>query len=121
MLGDERSDTDPISALELEPGQRARILNLLERVAHNVGGPNELPTNICHQIHRRDPLILQLTPGHPMRLAFFYDANRHVICTHMFRKSGGNGRTPKREINRAIELRRQYFEAVAAKSLVVIE
>lgn len=46
------------------------------------------------------------------RVIFFYDQNRIVICSHAFDKQGQ--RTPRKEIEKALNRKRNYFEIKAS-------
>ncbi len=79
-----------------------RVLALLRRVART--GPPKNP-DICHQIEGK---INQFTQGR-IRILWFYDEGKIIICTHGFIKK--TPRTPTREISHAKTLMKNYFEA----------
>lgn len=76
-----------------------RMLRLLDRVASE-GPPRN--TEISHQL---DSGIWELIQGR-IRVLWFYDEGRLVICSHGFVKK--NQRTPGREIDRAQDARWRY-------------
>lgn len=79
-----------------------RVLALMKRVGRD-GAPRN--PDICHQIERK---IYQFTQGR-IRVLWFYDGGKIVICTHGFVKK--TPRTPTREINQAKALMKNYFLA----------
>ena len=78
-----------------------RMLALLGRVA--VEGPPR-NTEICHQIKGK---LFEFIQGR-LRVLWFYDEERLIICTDGFVKKGR--KTPRREIDHAIRLMDDYFE-----------
>jgi phage-related protein len=81
-----------------------RLLNLLTRTAEHGPPANE---------HHARPLgdgIYEFKAPNTARLLWFYDADRIIVCTHGFSGKRGSGRTPRREINQAKEIRKEYLE-----------
>ena len=78
-----------------------RMLALLGRVAME-GPPRN--TEISHQIKGK---LFEFIQGR-LRVLWFYDEGRLIICTGGFVKKGG--KTPRREIDHAIRLMGDYFE-----------
>lgn len=62
--------------------------------------------------------LLEFRPG-VLRILWFYDAGRVVVCSHGFVKR--SRKTPKGEIDRAREARRRYFEAKSRGALEIEE
>jgi len=89
-----------------------RMLNLLERVSQE-GPPRR--TEVSHQLKGE---IYQFVQGR-IRVLYFYDRDRIIVCTHGFMKS--SQKTPKREIEKAEELRARYFKAKAKDSFVIFK
>ena len=87
-----------------------RMLKLLDRVARQ-GPPRN--TEISHQLSSG---IWEFIQGR-LRVLWFYDEGKLVICTHGFVKK--RQRTPQGELDRAQEHRRQYLEAKRQASLKV--
>ena len=75
--------------------------NLLERTAKE--GPSRR-TEISHQI---EDDIYEFIQGR-LRILWFYDEGRIVVCSHGFVKK--TKKTPRRELQRAKETHRRYFE-----------
>jgi phage-related protein len=88
-----------------------RVLALLKRVARD-GPPRNL--EICHQIEGK---INQFTQGR-IRVLWFYDEGKIIICTHGFVKK--TPKTPTREINHAKALMKYYFEAKGKGMIEII-
>lgn len=79
-----------------------RIYYLMRRTA-DIGPPrNNLQ---CRYIG--DDLFEFKAPG-GTRVLWFYDEGFTIVCTHAFVKK--SQRTPKDQKNRAIDIRRKYFE-----------
>lgn len=89
---------------------RKRMLALLERVAAE-GPPRN--TDISHKLEGD---IWEFIQGR-LRVCWFYDKGRVVICTHGFVKK--SQKTPRAELNKANERREAYFAATAAGSLTI--
>lgn len=79
-----------------------RMLRLLERVAAQ-GPPRN--TEISHQLGSG---LWELIQGR-LRVLWFYDEGKLIICSHGFVKK--QQKTPLRELERAQEHQRQYFAA----------
>ena len=77
------------------------MLVLLERVALE-GPPRN--TEMSHQIRGK---LFQFIQGR-LRLLWFYDEGRLIICTSGFVKKGR--KTPRYEIEHAIQVMSNYFE-----------
>jgi phage-related protein len=93
-------------------GDGDHMLSLLERVSIN-GPPRN--TEICHQIQND---LWEFIKGR-LRVLWFYDKGRIVVCTHGFVKS--SPKTPKAEIAKATTVRAQYFAAKARNDLEIEE
>ena len=78
---------------------------LLDNIAKQQEGPKVLNDSICHVIDR-DHGIWQFSKGR-IRLLWFYDEGRCIICTQAFLKKSQT--TPKDIIKKAIRLRTDYF------------
>lgn len=66
-------------------------------------GPQGLDTEVSHNIA---PEIFEFIRGR-IRIAWFYDANKVVICSNGFIKKGQ--KTPRQEIEAAQAAKQQYF------------
>jgi phage-related protein len=89
-----------------------RMTYLLERTA--MEGPSRR-TEISHQIKGG---IYEFLQGR-IRVLWFYDEGRIVVCSHGFIKK--TQKTPETEIRRAEEARRRYFEDKAKGNIRVEE
>ena len=88
------------------------MLELLERVS--ISGP---PRNndICHQIQGDIYEFIKRR----LRVLWFYDEGRVIVCTHGFIKD--TQKTPKAEIAKADRIREKYFAAKAQNGLEIEE
>lgn len=69
--------------------------------------------HICSQtVDGREVTIWQIT-AKDLRVMFFYDAGRIIICTNVFPKQGA--KTPRDQQERAKRVCGQYFEKVRRK------
>ena len=91
---------------------RDRMLALLERVAE-AGPPRN--TEVSHKL---DDDIWEFIQGR-LRICWFYDAGRVVICTHGFIKK--SQKTPAAEIRKAATRREAYLKARADHTLKIEE
>ncbi len=105
-LGESQTDCELSSFFSsLDPNQKQderRMLRLLKRVADR--GADDLNTEICHQIEGK---LYQFRQGQ-LRVLWFYDQNRIVICTHGFFKK--TRKTPEPEKHHAKEMMQRYFQ-----------
>jgi phage-related protein len=84
------------------------MLSLLEQVSEDVRNPEQwMTTRKCHPI-TNDKQIWQFTVG-SIRVAWFYDKDRVIICTHGFIKDSNN--TKKTDQKTAQSTRDKYFHA----------
>jgi phage-related protein len=88
------------------------MLELLERVS--ISGP---PRNkdICHQIQGDIYEFIKRR----LRVLWFYDKGRIIICTHGFVKD--TQKTPRIEIAKAVRIKEQYFAAKSRNDLEIEE
>jgi phage-related protein len=101
------------------PADHARsvdaMLALLSYVAEN--GPRDLSDKLSHYIDK-DERIWEFIKG-GIRVAWFYDEGRIVVCSHAFLKN--SQKTPKSERARAVDAKEQYLAAKAAGKLKLID
>lgn len=88
------------------------MLELLERVSQH-GPPRN--TDISHQI---DGEIWEFIKGR-LRVFWFYDEGRVVVCTHGLVKKGQ--KTPRSDITQAANRRKEYLAAKCARTLEIEE
>lgn len=55
-----------------------------------------------------------------LRILYFYDAGRLIVCTHHFTKKT-NGSTPQDQINHAVECRNHYFADKRQRNIQFIQ
>lgn len=91
--------------------QAMKAWALLERVAEV--GPNRLGPELSKALTAE---IFEFRPG-DLRVLWFYDAGRVVVCTHGFAKK--SRRTPRSEIERAEASRQRYFDSKKRRSLEI--
>lgn len=87
------------------------MLELLERVA--ISGPPR-NTEVSHQVHEHIWEFIK----RDLRVFYFYDQNKVVVCTHGIIKK--RQKTPKTDIEFALKTRERYFVAKAANKLMVV-
>lgn len=85
-----------------------RMLRLISRVASH-GPPRN--TELSHQISDG---IWELIQGR-IRVLWFYDTNRIIVCSHGFVKK--SQKTPKLEVERARMTHKRYLRAKRAQTL----
>lgn len=88
------------------------MLALLDHVVSK--GPQRLPEDICHQIADG---IWQFAAG-KLRLAWFYDDGKLIVCTHGFVKK--TQKTKKSDIQRAVEAKKLYLKDKEQNNLILI-
>ncbi len=82
-----------------------RILKLMKHISKKTTGPRELPDELSHQINEH---IFEFIKG-DIRVFWFYDDEKVVICSHGLIKKGR--KTPKRDIEKAKNNFTSYMEA----------
>lgn len=94
------------------------MLTLLQRRLPTSGPPHneEMSKHLVGEIYE-----FRKTPrrGPALRVLWFYDAGRIIVCTHGFWKTAQ--RTPAAEIEKAQKLRRDYLLAKNNRSLRIID
>ena len=94
---------------------RSALIALFDQVAADPDGPRLLPKTKSHTIA---PGIWQFTEGR-LRVAWFYDKGKIIICTHGFlKKTQGTRDSDKKE---ALKSREAYLAAVDQKTIVIRE
>lgn len=107
-----------LEVLERQFGANVRgLLRLLEEIACGRRDPTQLPKELCHRIDDSHQ-IWQFTKGR-LRLLWFYDGVKLIVCVHVFIKKSQE--TPKKERDIAISLKTRYEKAVSDGTLEVIE
>ncbi|WP_018719258.1 type II toxin-antitoxin system RelE/ParE family toxin [Arhodomonas aquaeolei] len=81
------------------------MVALLAHIAQDPKGPRELPDKLCHQVGDH---LWQFTKGR-LRLIWFYDGGRVVVCAHAYFKK--SQKTPNRELEAACKVREAYLAA----------
>jgi phage-related protein len=102
---------DFLEQLEKDSNSDAnRLLYLITRSA------NHGPPNNDQQSRLLGDGIFEFKAPNTARLLWFYDAGQIIICTHGFSGKRGKGKTPRREIHRAQQIRQKYLEEKANAS-----
>jgi hypothetical protein len=90
---------------------------LLDRISCDPSGPTRLNRERSHIVDRPNG-IYQFTCGR-IRVLWFYDDNRLIICSHGFIKK--TSKTPKQELRAAEANKRAYLEAKANNRVTVVK
>lgn len=113
----DRGDCQVAEFLSNQPSNletnRDRLIALFDYVVEN--GPRRLPEDRCHQIAED---IWEFITG-KLRIAWFYDEGKLIVCTHGFVKK--SQKTKKSDIERAVNAKKLYFKAKETNSLIRIE
>lgn len=80
-------------------------------------GPRCLGTALYHRVDEEQE-IYEFIKG-PLRLLCFESQGAVVVCSHVIRKS--SQKTPRSEIKRVADLKRQYLAAQAKSEVEIIE
>ena len=108
---------------ELNPkysGSRDRLLSIIEMASEDSLGPTkQFNDNISHSVDKKNK-IYEFIAG-KLRLLRFYSPvkNQVIICSHVFLKKSQN--TPKREIKRAVNLKKSYLQAAEKNQIDIIQ
>ncbi len=109
--------TDFLSGIGAQyPGAVSGMYDLFERFA--VAGKEKFSDDLCHYANKNEK-IWQFTKGRLRVLWFYGHGNRIVVCSHGFVKQ--SQKTPKKEINHAISIKKQYEAAVKINAVTVQE
>lgn len=100
-----RGDSDLEEFLVDYAGESVAILRCMSDAAEN--GPHSLPKARCHYIDQNNKIYEFI--GGRLRVAFFTDSDRIVICTHGFQKSTQG--TPSQEKKAAVRAKNAYLDA----------
>lgn len=91
-----------------------RLMSLFDTIAHDNEGPRLLPKEKSHEIGKE---IWEFISGR-LRIAWFYDQNKIIICSHGFVKK--SQKTPKNEIKRAVSYKAKYFDAKSKGEIKIL-
>jgi hypothetical protein len=98
-------------------GDVESIYAVMQHVAGRVNGPIKYNANIIHEIDKKGNLF-EFIKGN-LRVPFFLDSNRVIICTHGFYKN--SKKTPTKQKNIIKKYRNKYFEAKRLKNITVFD
>jgi phage-related protein len=101
---------DGLGATELE-----KLTANLERIAEH--GPRVIPESRNHQVDAKEQLFQLRIDA--IRVIWFYDAGRVVVCAHSYEKK--SQKVPKGEVEAARKVKAAYLDAIAKKQIEVIE
>lgn len=90
-----------------------RLLALFEHVGER--GPQHLPAERCHTLA---PDIWEFICGR-LRVAWFYDEGRMIVCSHGFIKK--SQKTKRQDVELAVRARGSYFADKTAGKIYVIK
>lgn len=93
------------------------LLALFDDISGKPEGPQGLASKKCHTI-TSDNKIWQVSVGR-LRVAWFYDGDKIMICTHGFFKDSQE--TKKSDKRRAQNLRNEYLKDKAGKNIAFEE
>lgn len=97
---------------------QANVVGLIAMMeAHSKHGPEHFNNTQTHYVDQKEQ-IYEYIKGR-LRLFWFEDDDRVVICTHGIVKK--TQKTPRREIDRAIRVKLAYKQAKAKNCLTMIE
>lgn len=99
----------------IDEGELAKLAALLERMVEH--GPTVIPESRNHQVDAKHKLF-QLRVDQ-LRVIWFYDVGRVVVCAHSYRKK--TQRAPRGEVKAACRVREEYFLAKEQRRLRVID
>lgn len=91
------------------------IIRCIEEAAKD--GPHALQDSRSHLINK-DNKLYELISGR-VRVVFFTDSNRVVICTHGFIKK--SQKSPKLEVEKAIRIRNKYFKSKSDNKIIELD
>lgn len=87
-----------------QKSSRNQLLIIFKQAAQN--GPQKLSQERCHEADGQNKIFEFIANN--LRVLWFYDDGKLVICTHVFVKKSPS--TPQAEKKRAIALKKLYFE-----------
>lgn len=96
------------------------LVNLIERAASDPSGPKALGSGLCHEVTvQGEPKIFQFIKGRLRVLWFYGRGEKVIICSHgLFKKTQ---RTPRPEVEKALALRKEYFDAEKNNNIILID
>ena len=94
------------------------LLAKIEKISDDEKGPKIFNKRICHFVDDTER-IFQVRHGH-LRLLMFYspEERKVIICSSPFIKS--TNKTPRSEIQKAIDIKERYLSSVQQKQIVII-
>lgn len=107
-----RGDSDLEEFLSEHEDEAVAILRCMSDAAEK--GPHSLPKARCHSIDQTNKIYEFI--GGRLRVAFFTDSDRIVICTHGFPKKTQG--TPSQEKKTATRAKKAYIEAKENGTLI---
>ncbi len=105
--------------LKKNKGAMANLTASLKRVAENRLGPSVLNVERSHYVDQKNK-IYEFVAGR-IRLLWFQspEEQRVIICSHLFMKK--TQKTPSKEVNKALRVKKDYLAAFKKGQLEVIE
>jgi phage-related protein len=96
---------------------RRHLLFFLRFILPETGPPRD-NADLCKSLGEGIFELRRQPKGPKLRVLFFYDDGRRIVCTNAFVKAE---RTPRSEIELARDLRKRYFEAKFHRELHIQE
>lgn len=97
----------------------SRLFAIIETACESNLGPTQFKDDISHFVDM-DHKILEFIAG-DLRLLWFYslESKKVIICSHVFLKK--NQKTPKKDIQRAINLKNEYITATKKGRVEIVK
>lgn len=96
-------------------GSRSGLFDFFERFSNS--GRETFNDDLCHYVDK-DEKIWEFVKG-DIRVLWFYGDGRIIVCSHGFVKKGQ--KAPRKEVNRAIALKKDYEKAAKNGHIEIIE
>lgn len=93
------------------------VLALFDAISEKAEGPQNISSKKCHTI-TADKKIWQVSVGR-IRVAWFYDGDKIMICTHGFFKNSQE--TKESDKKHALKIRKDYLGDKVANNIHIIK
>lgn len=90
------------------------LVHFFEYACSQKGGPLNMSKHLVHEFDKNNNLF-QFIKSNGIRVIFFLDSDKLIICTHCILKSTKKAKSADQK--KAIRLKEQYFEAKADGSI----
>lgn len=109
---------DFIAALDANYEAARRALLRVLRIELPQNGPPACKTELCKSLGDGIFELRRQPKGKKLRVLFFYDDSRRIVCTNAFAKAE---RTPRNEVELAKATRQRYLKAKFRRKLEIVE